>query len=66
MSTCQHARTIGDNYGLTCQDCGAVLEGYGYWAAGTRTCHHRFFTINEDEEQCMYCETIQERVHKAN
>ena len=63
---CKHNRKIGDNYGLTCQDCGAVLEGYGYYAEGQRTCKHKFLNINEDEEQCMYCEEIQEREKTAN
>ena len=63
---CKHNKQIGDNYVITCQDCGQVLEGYGYWAEGTRTCHHRWYKISEDEEQCMYCEAIREREKKAN
>jgi hypothetical protein len=63
---CEHNRQIGDNYGITCQDCGVVLEGYGYYANGSRTCHRKYLPINEDEEQCTYCETIQEREKKEN
>jgi hypothetical protein len=63
---CEHNKTIGDNYGVTCQDCGAVLEGYGYYAQGQRTCKHKFLNISATEEQCIYCEEIQEREQKAN
>ena len=63
---CKHHKQIGDNYGLTCQDCGTVLEGYGYWAEGRRTCKHKFMKISDTEEQCMYCEAIREREKKAN
>ncbi len=34
MSQCSHNHRIGDNYGVTCQDCGEVLAGYGYWGEG--------------------------------
>ncbi|MDT8899515.1 hypothetical protein QYE77_14720 (plasmid) [Thermanaerothrix sp. 4228-RoL] len=51
---CQHLRTIGDNYGLTCLDCGEVLEGYGY-NVQTHTCRHVFQKYDEGYE-CMYCQ----------
>lgn len=55
---CQHLRRIGDNYGLTCQDCGEVLEGYGYYAEGSKTCKHRFLPEYPKSENkvCVYCE----------
>ena len=55
---CPHHSIVGDNYGTTCMDCGAVVSGYGNFAEGSRECHHVFFTIGNGEEQCMYCETI--------
>jgi hypothetical protein len=55
---CQHFNQIGDNYGLTCQDCGEVLEGYGYWGEGSNVCLHHWIECVEDNkyEQCLYCE----------
>lgn len=59
MMGCPHHRQQGDNYGVTCMDCGEALEGYGYWAEGSATCHHRFMDEGPDSqyETCMYCET---------
>jgi hypothetical protein len=39
-------------------DCGAVLEGYGYWGEGSKVCNHVWSICPEDDkyEQCMYCE----------
>ena len=60
---CKHERTIGDNYGLTCQDCNEILEGYGYggWFGNNliknRKCKHKF---PNDQEPCIYCERIKE------
>ena len=56
---CPHHSIVGDNYGTTCMDCGAVVSGYGNFAEGSQECHHVFFKIGEGEEQCMYCERIQ-------
>jgi hypothetical protein len=71
---CRHARKIGDNYGLTCQDCGEVVEGYGYggWFGsnlkGNERCMHVWVNISDIAEQCMYCfrEREREREKKAN
>jgi hypothetical protein len=72
---CEHNRKIGDNYGLSCQDCGAVLEGYGNggWFGsnlkGNERCIHganAWYTISDLEEACMYCQVIRERKQKAN
>ena len=58
---CMHNSRQGDNYGVTCMDCGEVLEGYGYWAEGSKSCNHHFIPENSDSkyEVCMYCETTQ-------
>lgn len=53
---CLHDRKVGDNYGISCQDCGAQLEGYGYWGRHKK-CIHRFANIYGNEQRaCMYCE----------
>lgn len=56
--SCPHHRQQGDNYGITCMDCGEVLAGYGYWAEGSKECIHSFIPSAEDEryEICIYCE----------
>ena len=70
---CRHARKIGDNYGLTCQDCGERIEGYGYggWFGsnlkGNEQCMHVWVNISDIAEQCIYCFTEQERgKHKTH
>jgi len=60
---CSHARKIGDNYGLTCQDCGETIEGYGGWFGsnlnGNETCSHGSrYKSNDLEEECVYCQSI--------
>jgi hypothetical protein len=45
---CPHDRKIGDNYGLSCADCGAQLEGLGFRGEGDGTCHHRFLSDGTD------------------
>jgi hypothetical protein len=61
---CAHNKKIGDNYGLSCQECGQVLEGYGWggWFGsnlkGNERCIHVWYPINHSEEECMYCHSI--------
>lgn len=53
---CQHARTRCDNYGQTCQDCGQVLGGYGYFGEGRTSClHHWEPSANPKRVECLYC-----------
>ena len=59
--SCPHNHVIGDNYGETCQDCGEVLAGYGYWAEGSEVCHHDYQPIDDKWEQCIYCEDVRLR-----
>src|SRR5437868_15064630 len=60
---CSHARKIGDNYGLSCQDCGERIEDYGYggWFGsnlkGNERCTYIWANISDTQEQCMYCFT---------
>jgi hypothetical protein len=70
---CDHNKRIGDNYGVSCQDCQAVLEGYGYGGffgrhlTGQETCTHgAWFPISETAEECLYCHTTRERAQTAN
>ncbi|MEW6179204.1 MAG: hypothetical protein AB1522_04675 [Chloroflexota bacterium] len=50
---CEHRNKVGDNYGLTCLDCGEVLEGYGYWGQ-SETCRHVWLK-GEGGYECLYC-----------
>lgn len=69
---CEHNKRIGDNYGLSCQDCGEQLEGYGHggWFGsslkGHEKCIHAWGNISADKEQCTYCFSERERENKAN
>lgn len=53
---CDHNSTIGDNYGVTCADCGQVLSGYGYWGEGSTTCQHEYLPDGNGNLVCLYCE----------
>jgi hypothetical protein len=70
MVTCKHRKRIGDNYGISCQECGQALEGYGGWFGsklkGNEKCIHVWTKISSAEEECMYCHTTREREKKAN
>lgn len=61
MTDCKHNRKIGDNYGISCQNCGKQLVGFGYggWFGkniNTATgCIHHFMPMG-DREVCTYCE----------
>jgi hypothetical protein len=75
MSTCQHLSKQGDNYGITCTDCGEALEGYGYggWFGsnlkGNEQCLHgenAWYKISVEQEKCLYCHIAREREKKAN
>lgn len=60
---CPHHRQQGDNYGVTCMDCGETLSGYGYWAEGSQVCHHVWYPDPDDEyETCMYCESTRKKL----
>ena len=59
MKDCPHSRWVGDTYGITCMDCGATLEGYGYWAEGSHECKHHFVDVGEGVRVCLYCEREQ-------
>ena len=41
---CDHKCKVGDNNGITCSDCGEVLEGFGYQHSATE-CLHVFFCL---------------------
>lgn len=66
---CQHNHTIGDNYGVSCTECGKQLWGYGYggWfgsnLTGKEKCIHKFvMSIGELEDICLYCKRLQSEV----
>lgn len=61
---CNHNNQIGDNYGLSCADCGEQLRGYGYGGffganllPGT-SCKHQFLDTGDGYEACLYCEEV--------
>jgi hypothetical protein len=63
MNNCQHNNRIGDNYGVSCQDCGERLSGFGcggWFGANLQVgvqCIHVFAPMGEDSaEVCIYCE----------
>jgi hypothetical protein len=70
---CDHKKQIGDHYGISCQDCGYVLKGYGYGGffrsnlKGNEACMHESrYKSNDIEEECMYCHAIRERKNKTH
>ena len=71
MQLCDHNKRVGDNYGVSCQDCGLALEGFGYggWLggnlSGTEPCIHAWYKVSAGEEECLYCHKARERAHKA-
>lgn len=71
MTPCEHLRKIGDNYGLSCVDCGEKLSGFGYggWfgnrIASGETCVHFFVPMGDEDtkiEVCLYCEMPKELI----
>lgn len=60
---CEHNNKIGDNYGLSCRDCGEQLQGYGYWGKH-KTCIHFWYKDDEGRETCMYCERTKEMIEE--
>jgi len=73
--TCVHNKRIGDNYGISCQECGRVIEGYGYGGffgrnlQGNERCTHgssAWYKISDAEEECIYCHVLQDRRKKVN
>ncbi|MEJ5200587.1 MAG: hypothetical protein WHV66_00025 [Anaerolineales bacterium] len=52
MDGCPHYRQIADNYGVTCEDCGEILEGYGFWGS-SGYCRHVWLN-----GECIYCQAI--------
>jgi hypothetical protein len=57
---CHHDKRLGDNYGVSCQACQAVLEGYGYGGffgstlKGNEPClHGAWYAISDTAEECL-------------
>jgi len=70
---CEHRKRIGDNYGLSCQDCGEQLEGYGYGGffdtsslTGDEPCIHVWDTSDPEVEECNYCFDIRDKRERVN
>ena len=65
-NSCEHKRTQGDNYGVSCLDCNKTLRGYGFggWF-GSRLnensmCIHGDWYEFENVRTCIYCEASQQ------
>jgi len=70
---CDHNKRIGDNYGVSCQACQAVLEGFGFGGffgsnlTGHERClHGAWYQISDTAEECLYCHTTRESARSAN
>jgi hypothetical protein len=64
---CKHLSRVGDNYGMSCMDCGKQLSGFGYggWfgmnLTGKTTCIHLWSPMGEGGAAiCVYCEEIKD------
>lgn len=61
---CEHLKRVGDNYGVSCEDCGAALEGYGYGGffgsnlTGHEQCLHVWVKAAAEQEDCAYCHRL--------
>jgi hypothetical protein len=72
MQICEHTKRIGDNYGVSCRECGRALEGFGYggWFVSNQSawvpCIHAWWKVSAGEEECTYCHVRRERERKAN
>ena len=53
---CKHIRQDGDESGVSCLDCGKVLEGRGHRGIGTNGCVHNYDKDEKGEDRCRYCE----------
>jgi hypothetical protein len=69
---CDHNKRIGENYGISCQECQAVLEGYGFggWFGSNLTGHEKcihgaWYTISDNVEECLYCHRTRKRAQAA-
>jgi hypothetical protein len=70
---CNHTTRAGDKYGVSCQECQTVLEGYSFGGffgshlTGNERClHGTWYTISETAKECLYCHTTRERAQSAN
>lgn len=53
---CKHERRNGDNYGVSCYDCGEQLAGYGYWGSFPNCIHVLRKAEDGNYAYCLYCE----------
>lgn len=58
---CNHPIIAGDNYGSSCQVCGAQISGFGYGGDGNGQCIHVFAPVGDEPQHaeyqiCIYCE----------
>jgi hypothetical protein len=66
---CEHLRRIGDNYGVSCQDCGAKLEGYGFVEFGrnlTPKDECVYHIVMKNGDQCIYCHRERDALYVAH
>ncbi len=56
MIDCKHTSKVGDNYGISCMDCGAQLAGYGYYGDFPYCLHHWTASVDGEYLVCYYCQ----------
>jgi hypothetical protein len=62
---CQHNERMDDRCGVTCLECGQVVEGYGYGGpfgsnlTGKEQClHANWYAVRGGEPACPYCHEV--------
>lgn len=66
---CRLDSRMDDEYGVTCGECGQVLEGYGYsgwlgsYLTGEERCvHAQWYVISGGRKACPYCREIMDDI----
>ncbi len=69
---CRHLREVGDNYGVSCLDCGERLSGYGYGGffganlTPEKECIHEFLETGDGWKVCIYCQCVRPGVEETS
>lgn len=55
---CGGTSFIGDNYGMSCMNCGKQISGYGYYAHAKDCIHSWYGEPHMKHKTCIYCEMV--------